>query len=302
MKPNTCIVLAALLGFPVLSAQTPPPAARQDPYVAPPPAAGEAAAAEAPRNLSLRVEDFSLDLATAAELVRADLGDEELYRRLIAMVGKKEARQESMTVIRTRSGNKALGEGILETLYATEYEPPELPNTVGVSISPPKPADGPAPDVVPETDKLEQAVKASQLGDLRTPATPTSFECRNSGRSIEVEPTASADWQTIDLRISTDNVLHAGTTKHGQGLSLVEMPEFERQHIITAVTVIPGQPFLLGTVNRPPNSKLDADAANRIWFAFVTAAAGPRLPPATARRKKPAVACPRSKPKAASGR
>jgi hypothetical protein len=271
MKPSTCIVLAALLGSSVLPAQTPPPAARQDPYVAPAPAAGAAPAAEVQRNLSLRVEDFSLDLATAAELERADLGDEELYRRLIAMVGKKEARQESMTVIRTRSGNKALGEGILETLYATEYEPPELPNTVGVSIVPPEPAEGPAPDVVPETDKLEQAVKASQLGDLRTPATPTSYETRNTGRTVEVEPTASADWSIIDLRISSEQVLHAGTSKHGQGLSLQEMPEFESQRILTAATVIPGQPFLLGTVNRPPNSKLDADAANRIWFAFVTA-------------------------------
>jgi hypothetical protein len=271
MKASTCF-LAALLGLPVLSAQTPPPAARQDPYVAPAPAAGAAPAAQVQRNLSLRVEDFSLDLATAAELQRADLGDEELYRRLVAMVGKKEARQESMTVLRARSGEKVLAESILETIYATEYEPAELPNTVGVSIVPPKPAaDVPAPDVVPDTDKLDQAVAASRLGDLATPATPTSFETRNTGRTVEAEPTASADWQIIDLRISTDNVLHAGRSKQGQGLSLIEMPEFESQRILAAATVIPGQPFLLGTVNRPPNSKLDADAANRIWFAFVTA-------------------------------
>jgi hypothetical protein len=271
MKPTTRLVLAALLGLPVLSAQTPPPAARQDPYVAATPAAGAPPAAEVQRNLSLRFEDFSLDLAAAAELQRADLGDEELYRRLLAMVAKKEARQESMTVIRARSGNKALAESILETIYATEYEPPELPNTVGVSISPPKPADVPAPDTVPETDKLEQAVDASQLGDLRTPATPTSFETRNSGRTVEIEPTASADWQSIDLRFACDLVRHVGTSKHGQGLSVIEMPEFETQRNTTSVTITPGKPFLCGTVNRPPNSKVDADAANRIWFAFVTA-------------------------------
>jgi hypothetical protein len=272
MKPSPCIVFAALLGLPVLSAQTPPPAARPDPYVAPAPAPGEAPAAQAPRNLSLRFEDFSLDLATAAELERADLGDEELYRRLLALVAKKEARQESMTVIRARSGNKALAESIVETIYATEYEPPELPNTVGVSISPRKPAtDGPAPAAVPDTDKLDQAVEASQLDGLRTPATPTAFETRNSGRTVEVEPTASADWAIIDLRFACDYVLHVGTSKHGQGLSMAEMPEFESQRNTTAVTVAPGKPFLCGTVNRPPNSKVDADAANRIWFAFVTA-------------------------------
>jgi hypothetical protein len=271
MKTTPCF-LAGILAISGLHAQEPRATPRQDPYVAPAPAAGAATNTETPRNMSLRFEDFSLDLATAAELQRADLGDEELYRRLIAMVGKKEARQESMTVVRARSGEKVLAESILETIYSTEYEPAELPNTVGVSISPPKPAaDSPAPDVVPETDKLEQAVHAAQLANLATPATPTSFETRNSGRTVEVEATASANWDIIDLRVSNDYVLHAGTSKHGQGLSLIEMPEFESQRILTAATVIPGKPFLLGTVNRPPNSKLDADAANRIWFAFVTA-------------------------------
>lgn len=275
MKTTSCFA-AGLFVLSQLHAQEPRATPAQDPYAVPTPtpAAGGAAAGDGlvQRNLSLRFEDFSLDLATAAELQRADLGDEELYRRLIAMVGKKEARQESMTVVRSRSGNKALAESILETIYATEFEPPELPNTVGVSISPPKPAaEVPAPDTVPETDKLDQAVEAAQLDGLRTPATPTSFETRNSGRTVEVEPTASADWSIIDLRFACDYVLHVGTSKHGQGLSEAEMPEFEVQRSNSAVTVTPGKPFLCGTVNRPPNSKVDADAANRIWFAFVTA-------------------------------
>lgn len=274
MKTTARFLAAGLLVLSRLPAQEPGTTPRQDPYAADTPGdvGGVSPASQAARNLTVRVEDFSLDLATAAELQRDDLGDEELYRRVIAMVGKKEARQESMTVIRARSGNKALGESILETIYPTEYEPAELPNTVGVSISPPKPAaETPVPDSVPETDKLDQAVKASQLGDLRTPPTATAFEVRNTGRTVEVEPTASADWEIIDLRISAEQVVLVGTSQHGQGLSLIEMPEFETQRILTAATVIPGKPFLLGTANRPPNSKLDADAANRIWFAFVTA-------------------------------
>ena len=141
-----------------------------------------------------------------------------------------------------------------------------------MSISPPKPApEVSAPDVIPDTDKLAQAVNASELGDLRTPATPTSFETRNSGRTVEVEATASADWQTIDLRVASDLVILVGTSKHGQGVNLTEMPEFESQRNTTGVNISTGKPFLLGTLNRPPNSKVDADAANRIWFAFVTA-------------------------------
>ena len=274
MKTTTCFA-AGLLVLSTLHAQEPRATPVQDPYVAPvpTPAGGAAPAGDGvQRNLSLRFEDFSLDLATAAELQRADLGDEEFYRRLVAMVGKKEARQESMTVVRSRSGEKALAESILEMIYPTEWEPGELPNTVGVSISPPKPAaEVSAPDAAPETDKLAQAVNASQLGDLRIPVTPGSFETRNSGRTVEVEATASADWQTIDLRFASDLVILAGTSKHGQGLSQTEMPEFEAQRTTSAVIISTGKPFLLGTANRPPNSKVDADAANRIWFAFVTA-------------------------------
>jgi hypothetical protein len=270
MKNHPLILIASLLALPELSAQT--PAARQDPFVAATNTGKPAAAPEAPRNVSMRFEDFSLDLATAAELQRADLPDAELYRRLVAMVGKKEARQESLTVVRSRSGDKAIAESIVETIYATEFEPPELPNTVGVSISPPETAaDGSAPTAAPDTAKLAGAVTASQLGDLRTPGTPTSFETRNSGRTVEVEPTVSMDRQVIDLRVACDFVQHVGTSKHGQGLSLVEMPEFETQRTTSAAAVQPGKPYLIGTANRPPNSKVDADAANRIWFAFVTA-------------------------------
>lgn len=270
MKNHPLILIAGLLALPELTAQTPAP--RQDPYVAATNTTPAAAAPATPRNLALRFEDFSLDLATAAELQRAGLGDAELYERLVAMVGKKEARQESLTVIRARSGEKALAESILETIYATEYEPPELPNTVGVSISPPETAaDGTAPTAVPDTTKLAGAVTASQLGDLRTPGTPTSFETRNTGRTVEVEPTADQTGSIIDIRFALENVVHVGTSKHGQGLSLVEMPEFESQRTTTAATVSVGKPFLIGTANRPPNSKVDADAANRIWFAYVTA-------------------------------
>jgi hypothetical protein len=61
-----------------------------------------------------------------------------------------------------------------------------------------------------------------------------------------------------------------GVSEHGTGLSKTTFPEFEVQKLIGSATVTPGQPFLLGTINRPPVSKVDADSANRIWFAFVT--------------------------------
>ena len=246
-------------------------APRQDPFADGAPATDPEAPPPLPRNLTLRFEDFSLDLATAAELLRTGPADEELYQKLLAMVGKNEARQESMTVIRARSGQRANADSVAEKIFATEHEPPELPNTVGVSISPPKPdGDANAPATVPDTEKLEHTLSAAALGDLRTPAMPAAFETRNSGRVIAVEPVMGEDSTFIDLTCSSELVLLAGTSKHGQGLSLIEMPEYEVQRNATSTTVRNGKPFLLGTMNRPPNSAIDPDAAGRIWLAFVT--------------------------------
>jgi hypothetical protein len=114
-------------------------APRQDPFADRAPATDPEVPPPLPRNLTLRFEDFSLDLATAAELLRTGPADEELYQKLIAMVGKNEARQESMTVIRARSGQRANADSVAEKIFATEYEPPELPNTASACmISPPR--------------------------------------------------------------------------------------------------------------------------------------------------------------------
>jgi hypothetical protein len=48
------------------------------------------------------------------------------------------------------------------------------------------------------------------------------------------------------------------------------MPDFDTQRIHTSSTLRLDQPFLLGTISRPPVSKVDPDSSNRVWYAFVT--------------------------------
>jgi hypothetical protein len=282
MKLHTPFLLASCLAIsaltPGLSAQesgNPNNTTKKDPFVASGQPAPEAAGAPTRQFLSILHEEFSLDLATAAELQRKNLGDAALYEVLLEQVSKKTAKLESLTSIRTLSGQKATAESILELMYPTEFEPAELPNTVGVSISPEKPGanpDGsqpPAPPAVPNTGALERAVTPSSLEGLRTPATGTAFETRNVGRTIEVEPTLKPSG-IIELRFSCDHVVHVGTSKYGQGVSEVTMPEFETRRLTNAFELTAGKPAMIGTVNRTPESKVDADSANRIWFAFVT--------------------------------
>jgi hypothetical protein len=226
--------------------------------------------------LSIRHEEFSLDLATAAALQRKYLGDAALYQEMLDMVAKGTAKQESMTIVRALPGQKAVGESISELMYPTEWEPAEIPNTVGVRIEPPSPPRNPdgsqpsAPSVVPDLGELNQAPQPSQLGMLIVPATGTAFETRNTGRTLEAESTALPTGE-ISVRIICEHVVLAGNSKFGQGASELTMPDFETRRISTEMVLSPGRPAMAGTVNRPPNSKVDADAAGRIWFAFVTA-------------------------------
>ena len=264
MKPHS--ILIATLALATLHAQEPP----ADPFRET--KAGPAAAEKfVPANISICYETFSLPLATAAKLQRELSSDAELYTRLVAAVEKQTARQESFTVLRAKSGQKATAESISEQIYPTEYQPPELPNAVGVSIVPPPIKDVDVPTQVPDTAKLKDAPDLGSFDGVKTPATPTAFETRNVGVTVEIEPTLGMNGKIVDLRLVPDHVALVGRTTSGQGLSTVEMPVFESQRITTAAALHINQPYLLGTINGPPNSKIDPDSANRVWFAFVTA-------------------------------
>ena len=144
----------------------------------------------------------------------------------------------------------------------TEFEEPQLSDAVTTGV--------------PGTDKDGKATPAGPLpvpgpvAIARTPATPTAFETRNLGFTFEMEPTFS-DHQHIDLRTVVEHVDFAGRSAWGQEFSTIEMPNFEAHRLNIAVMLKVGEPFLLGTINRPPVSTLDPDSANRVWFAFITA-------------------------------
>lgn len=244
-----------------------------DPYRANPKERSESSARPAqdagvPKNISICYETFSMPLSMAAGIRREELADSEVYERILSALDQEAVRQESFTLLRGRSGEKSTSESVSEQIYPTEFEPPELPNTVGVAIVSPKQDDVPTP--VPETEKLLKAPDPEALEGIRTPATPTAFETRNVGVTMEVESVLGDDGSLLDVRLAAEHVALVDQTTFGQGLSTVEMPVFETQRARTGVLLELNRPFLLGTVNRPPTSSLDADSANRVWFAFVT--------------------------------
>ncbi len=74
--------------------------------------------------------------------------------------------------VMTRPGQNAVVQSILEFRYAEEWEPPQIPNSVGSN-------DG-----------------------IITPATPTSFTAKDLGVSLEVLPEVGADRQIIEVQVN----------------------------------------------------------------------------------------------------
>ncbi|GAA5130852.1 hypothetical protein JIN84_05260 [Luteolibacter yonseiensis] len=221
-----------------------------------------------PKNISVCYEMFSLPLSMAAKLHRERLADPELYERLVAAVNKETVRQETVTVLRCRSSQKATAESIGEQIYPTEYEPAGASGPPVVPVAPPPVKDGQPPVV---TGSKAGSAEVTKAHGTNGPATPTSFDTRNAGVTLEFEATLSDDEKLVDLRLVPERVTMVGRTSYGQGVSATEMPAFETQRVNTAATVRINRPFLLGTMNRPPVSKADPDSANRVWFAFITA-------------------------------
>ena len=149
-----------------------------------------------------------------------------------------------------RSGEKATIEVIREFIYPTEYEPPELPNSVGAT---------------------GQAGGAAQQGAAIfpvTPATPTAFETRNTGVTLEIEPTIGDQNYTIDLRFAPEIVEFEGFINYGSPIqspatdalgnpitvtitdNRIEMPVFSTRRVTTALTIYDGYTVAVGGLMR----------------------------------------------------
>jgi general secretion pathway protein D len=153
-----------------------------------------------------------------------------------------------------RSGQKATIEIIREFIYPTEYEPPELPNEIGSSFGQGGGGVG------------------APLGQVSsfpvTPATPTAFTTRNTGVTLEIEPTIGDNDFTIDLRFVPEIVEFEGFVNYGSPIqspatnalgvpttvtiteNRIEMPVFSSRRVTTALTIYDGYTVAVGGLMR----------------------------------------------------
>jgi hypothetical protein len=211
---------------------------------------------ELPKMIQVQVEYVELSHETLTDLLfLADPPSADatpLRKQVQELVKKGEAKVMETMILNARSGEKATAESINEFIYPTEYEPPQLPcNAISNRAN----------DLSLDDIKI--------LENLFNFATPTSFETRNLGNTLEIEPLIGGDDQYIDLRLAPDMVWHTGETvwverKDSLGNSIkIQMPKIYSMRIATAVTCKEGQ-YVLAAVQSPKDAEGTTDLSRKI--------------------------------------
>jgi hypothetical protein len=217
------------------------PAQDDDPF-----AEGPETDRHAPTKLvGIHLEWFEADEALARRLLAEYTGSSDA-KALRDEAEKSGARVLETAYIATRSGQRAKVESLCELIYPMSGDPPEIPQEL----------KGP----------IAAGVK------LMTPRGYTSFDARNTGTTMEVDPVLSADGQTIDVNIAPEMVFLSSIKIIGHEESIMEQPIFVTSKMSTAVTVPSGDTILLGVHQPMDKTHKKRDPSKRILL-FLTATA-----------------------------
>ena len=166
--------------------------------------------------------------------------------------------------VTTKSGIKATIKVIREFPYPTEFNPPQVPTAQAGQITT---GDSGASDSVVVTSGLV------------TPSTPSAFEKRDIGVSLEVEPQVGADNYTIDLSLSPEVVEFEGFINYGSKIdapktvpystnptgigifeitpNIINQPIFSVRKVTTSLSIWDGQTVALGGLIREDVQKVN---------------------------------------------
>jgi hypothetical protein len=197
--------------------------------------------------LSVLSEYIEVADAPAAKLLAQYLGSNSaasLRNELDSLEDRGISRLLESASIVTRSGNRAKAESVVQWIYPTEMDPPEIPQNL--------------------TGPIAKAV------DFTTPLSFTSFTTRNLGTTVEVDPVASFDRSVIDLNIAPEIVSYFGDTMHGREESEAAMPLLATMRTSTAASIPNGDTILL-SVHMPLDEKTQKPNPDKRIFLLVTA-------------------------------
>src|SRR5213082_270895 len=161
--------------------------------------------------------------------------------------------------VTTKSGQRAVIEIVREFRYPTTFTPPQVPSMTGGTGG-------------TGTVSIE----------VVTPTTPQSFETRNTGVTLEVEPVVGPDGTTIDLNLVPQVVEFEGFINYGSPIfassssffntltgglvtipqsiitpNVINQPIFSARKVTTSVSVYDGSTVVLGGLMREDVQKTE---------------------------------------------
>jgi general secretion pathway protein D len=171
--------------------------------------------------------------------------------------------------VTTKSGQRAVIEIVREFRYPTQFQPPQIPQTVGALTT------------TPTTGTSIISLGGTSTTPV-TPTTPTQFETRNTGVTLEVEPVVGPDGVTIDLNLVPQVVEFEGFINYGSPIlspsssffntvtnglitsppsvitpNIINQPIFSTRKVTTSVSVWDGQTVVLGGLMREDVQKTE---------------------------------------------
>jgi general secretion pathway protein D len=143
------------------------------------------------------------------------------FQMVIRAIDQKAAEDlMTMNSVVTRAGQVAVLKSVREFIYPTEYDPPEMPQTVGqVQIG----------NVINTGFDSFAPI---------TPAHPTAFQTRELGSIVEVEAAIGADNYTVDLDVKPEVTRFDGFINYGSPIEQTQ-------------TAPNGQPYVAQRVENP---------------------------------------------------
>lgn len=218
----------------------------------------------------IRIEVLIARVPTAKAIgLQKELRDPKTIQRgiekLLGMIEKNQAELIDWPCLTTKSGSRAVVENIREIRYPIEFEIPHvLPDQpvnpdVKTVPNPTAPPDAPAATGTPAGAVPAAEGSAPKQAEEKGPikmggAGPTSFETRNVGVTLEVEPTIMQDGATIEMSIAPQHVSLLGYRREvfeltGQYEVAVQQPIFENQKTQTSLALKNGGSHLLAFFN-----------------------------------------------------
>jgi general secretion pathway protein D len=169
--------------------------------------------------------------------------------------------------VTTRSGNRAVIEIIREFRYPIEFEQPQIPQTFGNTQG---------GGVILGAGGAVNPLAFTNSGSFPvTPTTPTTFETRNTGVTLEVEPVIGPDGASIDMQLAPQVVEFEGFINYGSPIqttstnalgqsiinvitpNVINQPIFSTRKVSTNVTVFDGATVVLGGLVREDVQKVE---------------------------------------------